>query len=55
LKVCFHFILFKITLILLRHPQIDPIRRHVDKSVVAHFWKILDMWMMSNKPWLIKA
>lgn len=35
--------------------KIDPIRRHVDKSVVAHFWKILDMWMMANKPWLIKT
>ncbi|KAF7972268.1 hypothetical protein HWV62_18596 [Athelia sp. TMB] len=35
--------------------KIDPIRRHVDKSVVAHFWKILDTWTMANKPWLMKA
>jgi parafibromin len=35
--------------------QIDPHRRHVDKSVVAHFWKTLDTWTMSNKPSLMKA
>jgi len=35
--------------------KIDPHRRHVDKSVVAHFWKTLDTWTMSNKPWLMKA
>ncbi|RDB19338.1 Cell division control protein 73 [Hypsizygus marmoreus] len=35
--------------------KIDPHRRHVDKSVVAHFWKTLDTWIMSNKPWLIKT
>jgi len=35
--------------------KIDPHRRHVDKSVVAHFWKTLDDWTMSNKPWLMKA
>jgi len=35
--------------------KIDPHRRHVDKSVVAHFWKTLDDWTMSNKPWLIKG
>jgi len=35
--------------------KIDPIRRHVDKSVVAQFWKLLDTWTMSNKPWLMKA
>lgn len=35
--------------------QIDPHRRHVDKSVVAHFWKTLDTWTMANKPWLMKA
>jgi hypothetical protein len=35
--------------------QIDPHRRHVDKSVVAHFWKTLDTWTMSNKPWLMKV
>ncbi|TFK32607.1 RNA polymerase II accessory factor [Crucibulum laeve] len=35
--------------------KIDPHRRHVDKSVVAHFWKTLDSWIMQNKPWLMKA
>jgi parafibromin len=35
--------------------KIDPHRRHVDKSVVAHFWKTLDTWIMSNKAWLMKA
>ncbi|KAG6908036.1 hypothetical protein DXG01_006398 [Tephrocybe rancida] len=35
--------------------KIDPHRRHVDKSVVAHFWKTLDTWIMSNKPWLMKT
>ncbi|KAH7918857.1 CDC73-domain-containing protein [Leucogyrophana mollusca] len=34
--------------------KIDPHRRHVDKSVVAHFWKILDDWTAANKPWLMK-
>lgn len=34
--------------------KIDPHRRHVDKSVVAHFWKLIDDWTMANKPWLIK-
>ena len=33
--------------------KIDPHRRHVDKSVVAHFWKMLDTWTMTNKPWLM--
>lgn len=33
--------------------KIDPHRRHVDKSVVAHFWKTLDTWTMTNKPWLM--
>ncbi|KIJ32428.1 hypothetical protein M422DRAFT_70583 [Sphaerobolus stellatus SS14] len=33
--------------------KIDPHRRHVDKSVVAHFWKMLDSWTMTNKPWLM--
>ncbi|KAL6308630.1 RNA polymerase II-associated protein [Sparassis latifolia] len=32
--------------------KIDPHRRHVDKSVVAHFWKTLDTWTATNKPWL---
>ncbi|GJJ11873.1 hypothetical protein Clacol_006111 [Clathrus columnatus] len=35
--------------------QIDPHRRHVDKSVVAHFWKMLDTWTMTNKPWLMSG
>ncbi|TFL07808.1 RNA polymerase II-associated protein [Pterulicium gracile] len=35
--------------------KIDPMRRHVDKSVVAHFWKTLDTWTMANKPSLIKS
>ncbi|KZT29221.1 RNA polymerase II-associated protein [Neolentinus lepideus HHB14362 ss-1] len=35
--------------------KIDPHRRHVDKSVVAHFWKILDTWTLANKPWLMKT
>ncbi|KAF7314495.1 CDC73-C domain-containing protein [Mycena kentingensis (nom. inval.)] len=33
--------------------KIDPMRRHVDKSVVAHFWKILDTWTSANKPGLM--
>jgi parafibromin len=32
--------------------QIDAHRRHVDKSVVAHFWKAIDSWTLANKPWL---
>ncbi|KDQ59793.1 hypothetical protein JAAARDRAFT_126976 [Jaapia argillacea MUCL 33604] len=35
--------------------KIDPSRRHVDKAVVAHFWKTLDAWVMSNKPWLMQG
>ncbi|CAA7260948.1 unnamed protein product [Cyclocybe aegerita] len=35
--------------------KIDPHRRHVDKSVVAHFWKLLDTWIQTNKPWLMKV
>jgi parafibromin len=34
--------------------KIDPHRRHVDKSVVAHFWKMLDSWIQTNKPSLVK-
>lgn len=34
--------------------KIEPNRRHVDKSVVAEFWKILDAWMLANKPWLMR-
>ncbi|EAU82000.1 RNA polymerase II accessory factor [Coprinopsis cinerea okayama7 len=33
--------------------KIDPHRRHVDKSTVANFWKILDSWIQANKPWLM--
>ncbi|KAJ7069631.1 RNA polymerase II-associated protein [Mycena amicta] len=35
--------------------KIDPMRRHVDKSVVAHFWKILDTWTSANKPGLMSG
>ncbi|OBZ75960.1 Cell division control protein 73 [Grifola frondosa] len=35
--------------------KIDPHRRHVDKSVVAHFWRTLDSWTTTNKPWLMHA
>lgn len=38
----------------LTYVQIDPHRRHVDKSVVAHLWKTLDTWTTTNKPWLMK-
>ncbi|KAF9074798.1 RNA polymerase II accessory factor cdc73 family protein [Rhodocollybia butyracea] len=35
--------------------KIDQQRRHIDKSVVAHFWRILDDWMTANKPSLMKS
>ncbi|PCH38531.1 RNA polymerase II-associated protein [Wolfiporia cocos MD-104 SS10] len=35
--------------------KIDQHRRHVDKSVVAHFWKTLDTWTTMNKPWLMQG
>ncbi|PAV23389.1 RNA polymerase II-associated [Pyrrhoderma noxium] len=35
--------------------KIDQHRRHIDKSVVASFWKSLDAWTLSNKPWLMKS
>ena len=35
--------------------KIDPNRRHVDKSVVAQFWKTLDAWTMQNKAWIMKT
>ncbi|KLO15250.1 RNA polymerase II-associated protein [Schizopora paradoxa] len=35
--------------------KIDQNRRHVDKSVLANFWKTLDTWTLANKPWLIKT
>jgi len=34
--------------------KIDPHRRHVDRAVVAHFWKTLDTWIMANKPSFMK-
>ena len=33
--------------------QIDPNRRHVDKSVVAQFWKLMDAWMALHKQSLL--
>jgi parafibromin len=35
--------------------QIDPHRRHVDKSTVAYFWKTLDTWTALHKPSLVNA
>jgi len=35
--------------------KIDQQRRHIDKSMVAHFWKVLDDWMTANKPTLMKS
>ncbi|KAI0823842.1 RNA polymerase II-associated protein [Trametes gibbosa] len=35
--------------------KIDPNRRHVDKSVLAHFWRILDQWTSTNKPSLMQS
>ncbi|KAH7890150.1 RNA pol II accessory factor, Cdc73 family-domain-containing protein [Phlebopus sp. FC_14] len=35
--------------------KIDPHRRHADKSVVAHFWKLIDDWTLANKSWLLKS
>ncbi|KAI0373122.1 RNA polymerase II-associated protein [Pilatotrama ljubarskyi] len=35
--------------------KIDPHRRHVDKSVVAHFWRTLDQWTSANKPSLMQG
>ncbi|KZT54345.1 CDC73-domain-containing protein [Calocera cornea HHB12733] len=32
--------------------KVDQSRRHVDKSVVAQFWKELDAWVGLHKPWL---
>ncbi|KAG9010221.1 accessory factor associated with RNA polymerase II [Tulasnella sp. 427] len=33
--------------------KIDQFKRHVDKSVVAHFWRLLDGWMQLHKPSLL--
>lgn len=35
--------------------KIDPHRRHVDRAVVAHFWKTLDTWIAANKPRLLNV
>ncbi|KAI0628838.1 RNA polymerase II-associated protein [Trametes polyzona] len=35
--------------------KIDPNRRHVDKSVLAHFWRLLDQWTSANKPSLMQG
>ncbi|GAA5941274.1 Cdc73p [Sporobolomyces koalae] len=32
--------------------RIDPHKRHVDKAVVADFWKNLEGWISVNKSWL---
>ena len=32
--------------------QVDPAKRHIDKSVVAEFWRVLENWIGANKPWL---
>ncbi|GAA5883032.1 hypothetical protein JCM16303_006800 [Sporobolomyces ruberrimus] len=32
--------------------RIDPHKRHIDKSVVADFWRSLETWISTNKPWL---
>ncbi|GAA5982954.1 hypothetical protein JCM11641_006895 [Rhodosporidiobolus odoratus] len=32
--------------------KIDPNKRHLDKSVVADFWRNLEQWIGINKPWL---
>ncbi|GAA5902403.1 Cdc73p [Sporobolomyces salmoneus] len=32
--------------------RIDPHKRHIDKSVVADFWRGLEQWIGDNKPWL---
>ncbi|GAA5942070.1 hypothetical protein JCM10213_003791, partial [Rhodosporidiobolus nylandii] len=34
------------------HAQIDPHKRHVDRSTVAEFWRQLEGWIAMNKPWL---
>ncbi|CAL1703213.1 unnamed protein product [Somion occarium] len=35
--------------------KLDPHRRHVDRAVVASFWQVLDNWIATNKPWLVKT
>ncbi|BGP58458.1 hypothetical protein JCM8202_005435 [Rhodotorula sphaerocarpa] len=32
--------------------RIDRSKRHIDKSTVADFWRQLEGWIQSNKPWL---
>lgn len=51
IKVC--FFVHHVRLVISTLMKIDPHRRHIDKSVVAHFWKMLDSWTMTNKPWLM--
>ena len=49
-------LLYRLTVQVADYPfQIDANRRHVDKSVVAQFWKTLDAWTMANKPWIMKT
>ncbi|KAG8727134.1 accessory factor associated with RNA polymerase II [Ceratobasidium sp. 423] len=33
--------------------EIDQHKRHVDKQVVASFWRELDSWIVANKPFLV--
>ncbi|ETW81248.1 hypothetical protein HETIRDRAFT_417412 [Heterobasidion irregulare TC 32-1] len=35
--------------------KIDPNRGRIDKSTVAHSWKMPDMWTTQNKPSLMMA
>ncbi|GAA6061513.1 hypothetical protein JCM10212_004503 [Sporobolomyces blumeae] len=32
--------------------KIDPHKRHIDKSVVADFWRNLEAWIATHKSWL---
>lgn len=32
--------------------QIDPSKRHIDKSTVANFWRELESWIAMHKPHL---
>ena len=32
--------------------QLDPIKRHIDKSVVADFWARLETWITMHKPFV---
>lgn len=35
-----------------RAAQIDPTKRHIDKSTVADFWRGLESYIAMHKPWL---